>query len=152
MKLNKNFMPREQLARKKEGADIIPLYEKEILRDAYFKYSLGAGREVREEVGKINKEIFGLEEELEILKTALKEHGREETEFPGKPEKRRRGGKKRILSADEITAIREAIEDLGFALRNLGRKHFMLESRITPDSNELASIRRELKDEKEKER
>lgn len=150
MKLNKNFMPKEQLARKREEAEIIPLYEKEALRDAYFKYSLGAGKKIREEVGKLNKEIFGLEEELEILKTALKESERAETEFPGKPKKRKRSGKERILSEDELIAIREAIDDLNFALQNLGRKHSKLESKITPDVNELNMIRSDLREEKER--
>jgi predicted nucleic acid-binding Zn-ribbon protein len=137
-------MSREQLARKNEDADIIPIYEKEILRDTYLKYSLGAGKEIREEVGKLNQEIAGLDEELEILKTALEEHESSETKFPGKPKKKEK--KKRILSEDEVISIREAIADLRFELQNLGRKRFMLETKITPDANELQRIRHELKE------
>ncbi len=140
-------MSKEQLARK--DADIIPIHrreqdEKEALREDFFQYSLKEGKKFREELGELNKEIAVLEEELEILNSAIAKD--RETLLLGQSKK----NQKFELTREEYGAIEDAITDLRVALRPLYERHFSLEIKITPDAQELMQIRNDLREEKRK--
>lgn len=147
-------MPREQLARKE--ADIVPLRkskeeeaaEKEAQREEFFKYSLGEGREKREALGKLNEEIRGLEEELEILEDALDAQYRQEHNDVVN----RKNKKVKNLTSDEIASIEEAVDGLRQELRKVGQEQFDIETKITPDANELLRVRNQLRIEKREKR